>query len=602
MRGDDNACNIQIVGGVSNVRKYLSARSDGKGVKLAKRDDKSGRQQWIFKPISKKKKEDGKLSRAMRKTLQRLKRGSRKSSQRTKSKLSETLRKIKRGGRRSSKRAGSKMKKLADKMKKYRSGAGRKGKRYLRRLSKPYRNLKSKMKNGRDRISKQRRRRRRRSSKGTRSKMDQIKKEMQRTKREEKRQDRKLDKMGRDYWQVNQKEPKSPMEIDWTRNVNAFKFSNRKQRLKDKMRQLRKQRRDRRNKARRFRRRRRQRRRKNRQQYEKQRKEMNARHEQILSRHRELMNGLKQFLHRFDHLTKQVKSQEIVKAKEKDAKASIVPPQPAPPQPAQPQYFINPSTPQFIPIFPQNYANPMMMPPPPQEKERVHIHWIHDHRLPPPLPPPPPPALPRPLLTPPFPPVPHHDRRRRLIENGHGNGFLFDNVRKCVHDVRFGELCMQYDEETDVISFDVMVPKYERLKTDKNVLKEVMEYGEQDRNEHHFVYLYDIDLNSKNVECGEYGNDIVPLSVCLMKDDGSGDVTVYFVEANAINETADNLVAYVQKTALVALNWNNDVEWDEIIHFDDKKRIKRCVILGLTRFCMEKHGEQLFSIELIFMR
>jgi len=49
--GRQDACNVFIVGGISNSKKYLSVPGDGRFVDLWYNDDASGRQRWIFDEI-----------------------------------------------------------------------------------------------------------------------------------------------------------------------------------------------------------------------------------------------------------------------------------------------------------------------------------------------------------------------------------------------------------------------------------------------------------------------------------------------------------------------------------------------------------------------
>merc|ERR1712228_618443 len=312
----------------------------------------------------------------------------------------------------------------------------------------------------------------------------------------------------------------------------------------------------------------------NEQRMKKQRDRISKQYKQSLLEHQELMKHLKAFFIKLGHLVKQAMSQKM-----------------APTQLPPPQYFTNPNTPKF----PQNYPlSPAAIP----------------------------------LLVPPIPPIPPRSHRSLLDEQK-------GTVSKCLFDEEFGKLCIEYDNDHDIVSFDIMTPKYKTLKgsDDRNILavsrddmndtvmidavkdflgfniwkyermdyqnianddeqkQDVVEYGQFDdfgKYTHSFVvYQYDIELDSDNVTCGN--RESVPFGICLRMNK-SNDVFVYFVDTNELNVYAESkrLNEYMPEFAQSAINWKDDAQWDEIFHFQSKDQMKKCTNLGLAALCMQQ--------------
>ncbi len=166
----------------------------------------------------------------------------------------------------------------------------------------------------------------------------------------------------------------------------------------------------------------------------------------------------------------------------------------------------------------------------------------------------------------PMPPLPAHMKHhmkyvRRLNEINEVN-----KICKCLNG-EFGEICVSYNYEKDIVGFDVMIS--ENGKMEQNNYNEMKRYN---------VYEYVFEMDGIS-EC-----DLIVgmVGVCYKKD----NVMVYF-------DNGENNIFW--------MHWMDESLWDEVIQDVLEKRIIKCVAIDLmeTKLCVGRDEKNdMFFIQL----
>merc|ERR1712228_990093 len=234
---------------------------------------------------------------------------------------------------------------------------------------------------------------------------------------------------------------------------------------------------------------------------ERRKEEMLKRHELKMKEHQQLMDGLKGFLTEFSKISKP------------DSTPKSIPM-------SMMRQNLNWNTMQRM----NQYMQPSF------GYGSLHQKQDNDVHVPPPLFPPIPP-LPAKYLKK-MPGVNMVGNQRQLLH--YEDDFELIAIKKCLYNEEFGELCIEYNYEHDIVSFDVIAPKYK----------------ESHENESWIVYEFELDSQKKS--CDNF--DIVPFAICLKRDDVNDDVVIYFED----NENS------MEQMLKLELNWNRDNDWSEI--------------------------------------